>query len=598
MIVNDLGTMSYLNNTNEPGQGGSNMLLMLVVLFGGLALWQMLTPPPEAPASTAGAVEEVAPVPTAPAAPSDSTDAAPSASQPAAEARQPYRLTSVFEDAEVQFYVSNIGGRVAGIHILQPEQYQFEQGEHDLYPTVLECTNGVCKDQGNAVLNAQLPLSLRIEALDTLTETSVWAVDDEASACQIRGDAVDCTKLVMRWSTPDGSIALTRTFAPASAEDGPFGLISDLTIRNNSSERRLLGNVTTTLYGNWSVPSGGMLNQTSSPTEVACFADGKFRDRAAKKLEEPREYANNVQYVAINGRYFMAAIAPRGAAGESATEERCVMKFAPRSAEDTVALELSSSVTLEPNSEITRSHAYVAAPKRIEALKIWDQELNQTVRFGMFAFLAVFIRWLLVFFYSLVQNWGLAIVLLTIAIKALLLPVTAKSFQSMEKMKLISPKLEELKKKHENDQQKLAQEQMKLFKDEGVNPLSGCLPMLLQMPIYFALYRTIYSSSELYQAPFMGWISDLTQRDPYFVLPVLVSLLMLAQVKFMPQAANTNPQMKMMQWMMPIMFIPVTLFLPAGLVLYIFVNIILSIVQQAYVRKRLERATADAVVKA
>lgn len=586
MIVNDLGTMSYLNNTNQQGQNGSGMLMMLVVVFGGLALWQMMTPPPEeAPVAPVEIVQDT------PAAPSAVDPSAPAVANNAVVV-QPVRITSSFEGATVQFYITNVGGRVAAIHIVEPEQYTFDQGVHDLYPAVLECeANGVCKDQTNAVLSAQLPMSLRIPTIPELTETSVWAIDEEASQCQIQGDVKECSTLVMRWNSADGRLALTRSFEPEAT--APYGLHSDLTIRNTTANRVVIGDVITTLYGGWSVPSGGILNQEASPTEVACFAEGKFRDRAAKKLEDVREYSKDVNYVAINGRYFLASLLPRSADGQPDTADRCVMKFAPRNAENTVALELwKTNVDVPPQSEISISHAYVAAPKRIEMLKMWNAELNQTVRFGMFAFLAVFIRWMLVFFHSLVSNWGVAIILLTIAIKILLLPVTAKSFQSMEKMKLISPKLEEIKKKYENDQQRLAQEQMKLFRDEGVNPLSGCLPMLLQMPIYFALYRTIYSSSELYQAPFLGWISDLTQRDPYFVLPILVSALMLAQVKFMPQAANTNPQMKMMQWLMPIMFIPVTLFLPAGLVLYIFVNIILSIVQQMYVRKRVEAAAA------
>lgn len=574
--------MSYLNNTEQQGNNTSSMLLLLVVLFGGLTLWQMLgakdeTPPPSSEAEV-----------TLPSSPEDpSTVAAPGVpAASTAEVRAPYRLTSTVGDASVRFYVSNVGGRVASIHIVQPEQYEFTEGAHDLYPSALDCdASGVCRDVSNALTTAQLPLSLRIPTLPELTETTVWQVDEAASACTTAGEAVDCTSLVMRWNSPDGRLALTRTFRPAA--DAPFGLQSDLTIRNLTSQPIVLGDVVTTLYGGWSVPSGGIFNQESSPTEVACYTEGKFRGNAAKKLEKPREYAGNVQYVAINGRYFVASLLPRKADGSPTMADRCVMKFAPRFAENTVALELyTSNVEIPQQSEVSLSHAYVAAPKRIEMLKAWDADLNESVRFGMFAFLAVFIRWMLVFFHGLVNNWGLAILLLTVAIKLMLLPVTAKSFQSMEKMKVISPKLEELKKKYENDQQKLAQEQMKLFRDEGVNPLSGCLPMVLQMPIYFALYRTIYSSSELYQAPFMGWISDLTQRDPYFVLPVLVSALMLAQVKFMPQAANTNPQMKMMQWMMPVMFIPVTLFLPAGLVLYIFMNIVLSILQQAYVRKR------------
>ena len=208
----------------------------------------------------------------------------------------------------------------------------------------------------------------------------------------------------------------------------------------------------------------------------------------------------------------------------------------------------------------------------------------------MFSFLALPIRMLLLLLQGFVVNWGLAIILLTFVIKLILLPITQKGYESMEKMKRVQPKLKALQTKYENDKMKLAEEQMALFKAEGVSPLGGCLPMLMQMPIYFALYRTIWGSTELYNAPFVLWIQDLSQRDPYYVLPVLMGGVMFIQQRLMPQAAD-NPQLQMVNKIMPIMFTGFMLFLPSGLVLYIFVNMLLSILQMLYIREKFGTST-------
>lgn len=584
--------MSYLNNTEESGSQTNSLLLMMVLVLGGFALWTTLvpkedpTPAPVVEQQTDAAGEAEAPV---------ERDAL--AAPTNAEVVAPFRIrtTPVGDGGGATFYVTNVGGRVASSEVDAPDQYRTVPGEREIFPAALNCDGeGLCQPAGD-LARAELPLALRIEGLAGLSETSVWAIDEEASHCETVNGIQDCSLVAMTWTSPDGTLTLQRTFFPSS--DGPFGLGTTLTIRNNSGQARSLNDVAMVLYGGWSNRTGGMFNQAEGQIEGMCFADGRFRDRVAKKLEEPRSYDKGVNYVGINERYFVSAILPRNADGSAAAGQSCVLKQSKRSPSDTLEASIHTGVIeIAANGEVTLAHAYVAAPKRIEFLKAWGSDLQKSVKFGMFAFLAYAIRWLLVFFYNIVQNWGLAILLLTLAIKVALLPITAKSFRSMEKMKQVQPKIEELKKKYENDQQKLAEAQMKLFREEGVNPLSGCLPLLLQMPIYFALYRTIFSSAELYHAPFMGWISDLSQRDPYFVLPALVSAMMLLQVKVAPQV-NANPQMKMMQWLMPIMFIPVTLFLPAGLVLYIFMNILLSMAQQIYIRRHLEASTSPAVAK-
>jgi len=173
---------------------------------------------------------------------------------------------------------------------------------------------------------------------------------------------------------------------------------------------------------------------------------------------------------------------------------------------------------------------------------------------------------------------------LTVLIKLLLLPVTHRSFKQMQKMATLKPLMDEVKAKYGDNKERLNQEMMALYKREKMNPVGGCLPMLLQMPIWIALYRTIYTSVELYQAPLGLWIQDLSQPDKYFVLPVLLGVSMFVQQKLTPTTMD-SAQAKMMLWFMPIMFTVFMLFLPSGLNLYIFVNTLLSMLQQWHLRK-------------
>lgn len=586
--------MSYLNNTDEGGPSSSNQLVLFMALaMGGFALYTAFFAPQQTAPPNEVAAVDVETLDPSPAAPADEVLDVQATSS---EVVEPFRIRNAqlegAEEGGATFYVTNVGGRVASAEVDAPAQYLTEPGERELLPAALLCGDGVCKN-GDSLHLVDLPLALRIEGVPALTETTIWEVDADQSVCQSVDGVQDCELLVMRWTSPDGGLLLSRAYYPDPSS--PFGLGTRLTIKNNSAQPAAISDIGMSVYGAWSTPKGGIFNQVDGPTEGMCGADGRFRDRAARKLDESRSYEGSVSFTGINERYFVSALVPRTEDGMGpAFAGRCEMSQASRSPDRVLRTTLHhGETTIAPNGEFVVAHTYVASPKRMEFLRAFDAKLQGAVKFGMFAFLAHGIRWLLVFFYGLVGNWGAAILLLTVAIKVALLPVTAKSFRSMEKMKDVQPKLEEIKKKYENDQQKLAEAQMKLFRDEGVNPLSGCLPLLLQMPIYFALYRTIFSSAELYHAPFVGWITDLSQADPLFIIPILTSALMLLQVKFAPQATNSNPQMKMIQWLMPVMFIPVTLFLPAGLVLYIFANILLSMLQQLYIRRNVAQSPSS-----
>ena len=180
--------------------------------------------------------------------------------------------------------------------------------------------------------------------------------------------------------------------------------------------------------------------------------------------------------------------------------------------------------------------------------------------------------------------------LLTIIVKAVLFPLTAASYRSMAKMRAVAPRLEALKKEHGDDRMKLQQEMMAMYKKEKINPLGGCLPMLIQIPVFIGLYWALFASVELRQAPWIGWIQDLGRPDPYYILPIIMALSMFLQTHLNPPPADPM-QAKMMK-IMPVIFSVMFFFFPAGLVLYWVVNNIISIAQQWYINKAIEKKTA------
>jgi YidC/Oxa1 family membrane protein insertase len=237
---------------------------------------------------------------------------------------------------------------------------------------------------------------------------------------------------------------------------------------------------------------------------------------------------------------------------------------------------------------------FYAGPKNQLILEKIAPNLNLTVDYGFLWWLAVPLFYLLDWLHSFSGNWGVAIILLTVLVKAVLYPLSAASYKSMANMRRVGPQMKKLQERYADDRQKLSAEMMALYKKEKVNPLGGCLPMLLPMPIFIALYWVLFESVELRQAPFFGWIDDLAVMDPFFILPLLMGASMYVQQLLSP-AVGDPMQMKMMK-LMPVMFTVLFLFFPAGLVLYWLVNNILGVAQQWYVirqtlRDRVSRST-------
>ncbi|MBI4807951.1 MAG: membrane protein insertase YidC [Nitrosomonadales bacterium] len=214
--------------------------------------------------------------------------------------------------------------------------------------------------------------------------------------------------------------------------------------------------------------------------------------------------------------------------------------------------------------------------------------LGLSVDYGWLTIFATPLFWLMSHINDWVNNWGVAIVLLTILIKLAFFPLSAASYRSMAKMRVVAPKLEQIKKQYGDDRERLNKAMMDLYKTEKINPLGGCLPVLIQIPVFIALYWAILSSVELRHAPFFGWITDLSATDPYYVMPIIMGVSMLIQTKLNPVPPDPL-QAKLMQ-IMPIAFSVVFFFFPAGLVLYSIVNNILSIAQQWYINRGTDAA--------
>lgn len=232
---------------------------------------------------------------------------------------------------------------------------------------------------------------------------------------------------------------------------------------------------------------------------------------------------------------------------------------------------------------------FYVGPKDQDILGEMAENLNLTVDYGFLWWLAIPLFWVLTFLQGIFGNWGVAIILLTVVVKAILYPLSAASFRSMANMRRVAPQLKRLQERHGDDRQKLSQEMMALYKKEKVNPLGGCLPMILQMPVFLSLYWVLFESVELRQAPFFAWIVDLAAMDKFFVLPILMGISMYLQQMLNPPIADPM-QAKVMKFM-PIMFTALFLFFPAGLVLYWLTNNVLSMAQQWYTNKQVEGAT-------
>ena len=322
--------------------------------------------------------------------------------------------------------------------------------------------------------------------------------------------------------------------------------------------------------------SGGFFSFLKGPPNLtlpAYFAEGKATfDSNWKKMKEASEITGRISWSGLSDRYFLLGLISR------LESERVSTRYGRKGEQVYTSLSYGDLALEGGDSSIQKFSAYLG-PKRREDLSKLAVSLEKSVDYGWFSFVAIPLLWLLIFFNKVIGNWVIAIILLTFVVKLLLHPINVKSMQSMKAMQKMQPELAALKEKYAGNKEKLNMEMMLLFKSHKVNPMGGCLPMVVQMPVYFALYKVLWNAVELYHAPFFWVFKDLSEPDPFMVTPVLLGVMMALQQKLTPQA-TVDPAQKKMMMIMPIMFSGFMIFLPFGLVLYILVNTIMSVVQQ------------------
>jgi len=284
-------------------------------------------------------------------------------------------------------------------------------------------------------------------------------------------------------------------------------------------------------------------------------------------------------WLAFVQHYFVSAwLPPQGVPRDYLTEKRQDGSYAGR---------VMVPVNVAPGGAASVSVPLYVGPQEQRRLQAAAPGLDLVVDYGWLAIIAWPLFWLLEKFYALSGNWGVAIILLTVLIKILFFPLSAASYKSMAKMKLITPRLTKIREMYAHDRQKMNQAMMELYKTEKINPMGGCFPILVQIPVFIALYWVLLAAIELRHAPFVLWIKDLSALDPYYVLPILMTVTMVLQTRMNPTPPDPV-QAKVMQ-IMPFVFSVFFFFFPAGLVLYWLVNNILSIAQQWQIQRMFDR---------
>ena len=420
-------------------------------------------------------------------------------------------------------------------------------------------------------------------------EQSAYSLADAKSVASKDGKTHQVLTVPLVFKTPEG-VEVIKTFTFAQGE---YPVTVQHQVINRSQQ-------------NWQGQLFGQLKRDNSDdpgqSDQGIFTLGTFLGGAWGTPEEPYnklKFANfndeklNVEakggWVAMVQHYFVSAWIPGKLKLTQADGQPYTAKLESRQSADSMNIIgfTSPVINVPAGTSMEVDAQFYAGPKIQSELKDLAVGLNQTVDYGWLWPIAKLLFIGLQFFHNIVGNWGWSIILLTILVKLILWPLSSKSYRSMAKMRVIAPEMQRMKEEFGEDRMRFSQEMMALYKREQVNPLSGCLPLLLQMPIFLALYWVLMESVELRHAPWLGWIQDLSAMDPWFILPLLMGVTMFVQQMLNPQP--TDPMQAKVFKIMPIIFTVFMLFFPAGLVLYWIVNNTITIIQQGFINKSVEK---------
>jgi YidC/Oxa1 family membrane protein insertase len=390
-------------------------------------------------------------------------------------------------------------------------------------------------------------------------------------------DGNDTLQVPMTYTAPNG-VKYTKIF---TFRKGKFDIRVDYQIDNTTSaplQVQMYGQIKQTIKPSDSHMMMPTYRGAAYSTADTRYEKYKFDEITEKDLHKETQGG----WVAMLQHYFVSAWVPPADQSNliySSVSNGTMANIGFRGQADTVA----------PGKTATVGADFYVGPKDQAALSELSDTLNLVVDYGVLWWLAVPIYKLMMFFHSFVGNWGLAIILITFTVRGILFPLTRAQYTSMAKMRNLQPKIQELKDRFGDDRQKMGQAMMEMYKKEKVNPMGGCLPIMLQMPIFLALYWVLLESVELRHAPFMLWIHDLSVQDPYYVLPILNGVSMFIMQKLQPMSPTMDPmQAKMMQYM-PVVFTVFFLWFPSGLVLYWLMGNIVAIIQQKIIYAGLEK---------
>jgi YidC/Oxa1 family membrane protein insertase len=508
--------------------------------------------------------------------------------QAKALARLKQQQTARIETPEFKATVSNLNAGFTSVK-LKGDRYKNKDGKPiDIITTDRE---------------SYFPFGMQLEDL----EIKEQAIDSDALW---KIDRLSDRALRLSWAGNGLSVA-----RKLEAEGGPYQVWVTTTIANQGKESRKLGYAMSAYHYVESKSEKAAIPfmpiRAPSVSNGLCDYALDQKDKKdnglelvrfdKKKLLEPIEIKGKITFTGIESVYFLNAIAPHPQESQKETDS-CFLQTSHRGIDSdgepigslfASRLKYKALTLASGQAKTYRAVAYLG-PKMPTELAQAGHYFVKSIDLGFFSMLSEALTWLLRIINTFVGNWGVSIILLTLLVKVVLYPLTAKSFQSMAKMRVLKPEMDRINELYKDDREKKGAAVMELYRQHKINPLGGCLPMLLQLPIWFALYASLSTNIELFHAPFTLWWQDLSSPDPYYVLPIALGILMFIQQKMTPSATMDPVQAKMMLYMMPAMMMSFMLFLPAGLCLYILTNSAMSIGQQRLIEHRLSQVTAKA----
>jgi len=536
-------------------------VLAIALSFVVLVVWQLFfskpTPKPvgDEARTPEGKTEEVAP---APAVPSVEEEIVVVEKEPAVadegtiEARE-----IVVESPLYTVTITTAGGRIAHFTLTK-----YKDTIADGSPPV-------------DLVNVNTPiLSPRVDfdtPIGSFTDDVVYTSSSEDTVV-ITGD--EKKSVTLTYTGKQFKVEKTYTFDPNEYNVGFAVAVTNLTGQNSA------GDMSISLYDHIDVEkkSWSIFGKYEYPGNYLVYVDKSLKKGAAKgvKADKPEKIPGTATWFGFDTKYFMTALVTESLSGSTVE----VTRLDDTLAGGTVTM---GDVSFPAGGPITKDLIIYFGPKQVDILNKVGHSLSSAIDYGFFGFLSIPLVWLLTFFYSIFKNYGVAIILLTVVVRVVLYPFTYKSMKSMKEMQKIQPLMTELREKYKNDKEKLNQEVMRLYQTHKINPLGGCLPLLLQLPVFIALYKALYVAIELRQSPFIFWIKDLSEMDPYYITPIVMGASYFLQQKLTP--TSMDPAQQKIMLLMPIIFTVIFLNLPAGLVLYFFVSNLLSIAQQLYMNK-------------